>query len=126
VGPLLRVALIRISEQEQLIVLTIHHIICDAWSIGIFFTELKSSYEALLRGRALRSPRLPVQYRDYVLWERERNSSGNLAPQIDYWKGKLNGAPPYLDLPTDRARSASIPWEGTRTSSRSAKSLRNP
>ncbi len=111
-GPLLRIALIRLSDQDQRIVLTIHHIICDAWSIGIFFAELKSSYEAFLRGRPAQSPRLPVQYRDYTRWEREQNSSGILTSQIEYWKNKLKGAPPYLDLPTDRARSASTPWEG--------------
>jgi amino acid adenylation domain-containing protein len=110
-GPLLRVALIRVSDQDQRIVLVIHHIISDAWSIGIFFAELKASYEGLLQGRPLQSPRLPVQYRDYALWERERHSSGTLTSQIDYWKNKLKGAPPYLDLPTDRARSASTPWE---------------
>jgi amino acid adenylation domain-containing protein len=110
-GPLLRVALIRVSDQDQRIVLTIHHIISDAWSIGIFFAELKSSYEAFLHGPPPQSPRLPVQYRDYALWEREQNSSGILTSQIDYWKNKLKGAPPYLDLPTDRAHSASSPWE---------------
>src|SRR6185437_4143964 len=84
----------------------------DAWSIGTFYAELKSSYESFLHGRPRQSPQLPVQYRDYALWEREQNSSGILTPQIEYWKNKLQGAPPYLELPTDRPRSASTSWEG--------------
>ncbi|WP_158750021.1 non-ribosomal peptide synthetase [Acidobacterium sp. S8] len=111
-APLLRVALIRCSENEHLVVLTMHHIICDAWSIGIFFDELKSISDAIAQGRALRSPKLPIQYSDYALWEREQRTARQLSSQIDYWKSKLKGSPRYLDLPLDYQRSASTTYEG--------------
>ena len=110
--PLLRIALIRAAEQDHFIVLTAHHIICDGWSIGIFFAELKSFYEAYSRGRTVRRTQLPIQYGDYALWERDRQTSGILAPQIDYWKSKLKGSPRYLEIPLDHARPASSAYDG--------------
>jgi amino acid adenylation domain-containing protein len=103
--PLLRVALIRGSEHEHRIVLTMHHLVCDAWSIGIFFGELKTAYEACARGRSVQFPRLPIQYGDYAIWERNRLASGALSPQLDYWTTKLKGAPQYLDIPLDHPRA---------------------
>jgi amino acid adenylation domain-containing protein len=108
--PLLRVALIRIAEQDFRIVLTMHHIICDAWSIGIFLGELNSFYQASLPGHTV-GP-LPIQYGDYAVWERDRHSSGILLPQIDYWKTRLKGSPAHLDIPTDRPRPESLGYEG--------------
>ncbi len=104
--PLLRATLIRLSEQDHLVVLTMHHIVCDGWSVGILFGELKASYEAYSRGRSARVPELPLQYGEYVLWERDRQTSAKVQTQTDYWKKKLEGAPPYLDLPHDRMRPA--------------------
>ena len=109
---LMRIALIRAAAQDYYIVLTVHHIICDGWSIGIFFAELKSFYEAYSRGRAFVPTQLPIQYADYALWERDRQASGILSPQIDYWKSKLNGSPRYLDIPLNYARPASFAYEG--------------
>lgn len=103
--PLLRVALIRGSEYEHRIVLTMHHIICDAWSIGIFFAELKTAYEVCSRGRSLQSPHLSIQYGDYAIWERDRFASGALSSQLDYWMSKLKGAPQYLEIPLDHPRA---------------------
>jgi amino acid adenylation domain-containing protein len=109
---LMRIALIRVTEQEHLIVLTAHHIICDGWSIGIFFAELTSFYETHSRGRAVVPTQLPIQYGDYALWERDQQASGILAPQIDYWKSKLKGSPRSLEIPLDHVRSASFAYEG--------------
>lgn len=110
-APLLRIALVRFSGEDQWVVLTMHHILCDAWSIGIFFRELQSFYEACLTGGSPESKPLPIQYADYALWERERDASEELAPQLDYWKAKLKGAPPQLDLPLDHPRPESIVHE---------------
>ncbi len=109
---LIRIALIRAAAQDYYIVLTVHHIISDAWSIGILFAELKSFYEAYSRDPAFVPAQLPIQYVDYALWERDRQASGIFSPQIDYWKSKLNGAPRYLDIPPNHARPASFDYEG--------------
>jgi amino acid adenylation domain-containing protein len=109
---LLRVAIIRLAEQEHLLVLTAHHIICDGWSIGIFFAEVKSFYETYSRGRTVVPAPLPIQYGDYALWERDQQTSGILGPQIDYWKSKLKGSNRSPEIPLDHARSASVAYEG--------------
>ncbi len=110
-GPLLRVALFRLTETEHCILATIHHIVCDAWSIGILLAELKGFYEERLTGRRFDSTRLPLQYGDYAVWEKDRQSSGVLASQIEYWKKKLKDVPNHLDLPVDRPHSAAIEYE---------------
>ncbi|HEY1580407.1 MAG TPA: amino acid adenylation domain-containing protein [Terracidiphilus sp.] len=109
--PLLRVALLRESEQESRIVLTMHHIICDAWSIGIFFTEMTTFYGASSSVHTL-EPGLPLQYGDYAAWERDRHSSSSFSPQIDYWKTKLKGLSGYLEVPPDHARPESLMYQG--------------
>jgi amino acid adenylation domain-containing protein len=110
-GPLLRIALVRFSGQGQCVVLTMHHIICDAWSIGIFFAEMQSFYEACVTGRPAEQQPLPVQYADYALWERDRDASGKLSSHLDYWKAKLRGAPAQLELPLDHPRPESMVHE---------------
>jgi amino acid adenylation domain-containing protein len=107
--PLLRIALIRISDQDFRIVLTMHHIICDAWSIGIFFAELNSFCKTSSLGPMV-GP-LPIQYGDYAVWERDRHSSGILSSQIDYWRTKLKGSPAHLDIPLDHPRPESLGYE---------------
>ena len=114
-GPPVRLALIRSGEQEDMVALAVHHILCDAWSIGIFFAELKSFYEAFADQRNDYLPELPVQYGDYTLWERDRQTSGIVTPQIDYWKKKLAGAPQFIDLPLDEERSESAGYEARNT-----------
>lgn len=105
---LFRTALVRLNTEEHIIVLTMHHIICDAWSIGIFFTELTSSYKTALNGNISSDARLPVQYADYTLWERDRQHSSTVQSQIKYWKKKLKNSPRKLDLPPDRTTASSL------------------
>jgi amino acid adenylation domain-containing protein len=106
--PLLRASLIRLSEQDHLIALTMHHIVCDAWSVGILFSELKAFYDLHSRGSAAAGvPELPIDFGDYVFWERDKQKSATFQGQLDYWKKKLEGAPRYLEIPLDRARAKS-------------------
>jgi amino acid adenylation domain-containing protein len=104
-GPLLRARLIELADDERIAVLTIHHIVADGWSMGVFVAELAKLYEARANGEANLSP-LPVQYADYALWQRAWLEGSPLERQLDYWKKQLTGAPARLDLPTDRPRPA--------------------
>ena len=99
-GPLMRALLVRISDDEHLLVLNIHHIAIDGWSLGIFFRELAALYE----GTPLSEP--PLQYADYALWQREWLQGETLQKQLGYWTERLAGAPPVLELPTDFPRPA--------------------
>ncbi len=106
-GPLFRAELLRLSDSEHVLLLSMHHIVSDGWSMDVLFRELSVLYEAYGGGSATSPlPELPVQYADYAMWQREWLEGGELARQLTYWKGKLSGAPELLELPTDRARSA--------------------
>ncbi len=98
-GPLVRFSVVRISPEEHLVVLAMHHVVGDEWSVGIIRDELTALYE----GRKL--PELPVQYADFAVWQREWLSGRVLESQLGYWRGLLAGAP-VLELPTDRPRPA--------------------
>ncbi len=106
-GPLLRVTLLRLGAEEHVALFTVHHVISDAWSIRVLVGELSALYGAFARGAPSPLPALPVQYADYTLWQRERVSGALLNEQLGYWRGVLAGAPPMLELPTDRPRT---PW----------------
>ncbi len=110
-GCLFRVALLRLSSTDCQVVITAHHIVCDGWSLGIFFAELSSFYEAEYRGEESGLTGLPVQYSDYTLWERERMSSTSLASQLQYWKDRLKGAPASLEIPPDHPRTGSLEYK---------------
>ncbi len=103
-GPLLRVKLLRLGEEEHVVLWTMHHIIADGWSIGILIRELAALYEAFCDGRTSPLPDLPIQYADFASWQRRFLTRDVLAPKIDYWKKCLQGAPPVLELPSDRPR----------------------
>ncbi len=111
-GPLVRVKLLKLAEEDHILLLSAHHIISDAWSSGIFFQELGAVYEAFLAGQPspLRNPEL--QYADYAVWQRQVLDSGALSTHLDYWREQLEGAPPVLNLPTDRPRSAAATFRG--------------
>ena len=105
-GPLLRMALVRQSEREHLYLLTIHHLVTDWITFQIFFHELMAVYEALRAGRPSPLPSPPVQYPDYVVWEREWLTGEILAGEAAFWRRELAGFPLALELPTDRPRPA--------------------
>src|SRR5216684_5690091 len=111
-GPLLRTALLQLSRDQYILVLAIHHIITDGWSISILFRELAHCYEAYASGREPELPELPIQYVEYAQWQREYITGEVLAKQVQYWKNKLAGAQTILDLPTDRPRPTTHSWHG--------------
>jgi amino acid adenylation domain-containing protein len=105
-GPLLRTTLVRLGDREYVLLLILHHIIADGWSISVFLKELAALYGAFLSGNADPLSPLRVQYADFACWQRGRLQGEVLENQISYWKQQLAGAPPVLDLPTDRLRPA--------------------
>ena len=105
-GPLLRASLLRLGKQEHVLLLTMHHIISDGWSMGIFVRELSACYNAFAAGVEPRLPELPIQYADYAVWQREWLQGDVLQAQLQYWREQLAGSPHVLELPTDRPRPA--------------------
>ncbi|HEU4511158.1 MAG TPA: condensation domain-containing protein, partial [Pyrinomonadaceae bacterium] len=107
-GPLLRAQLVRLSEEEHLLLLTLHHIIADGWSVGILIRELSSFYQ----GEELEE--LSIQYGDYAVWQRAWLQGEKLAEELGYWREQLAGAPAVLSLPTDHVRPAVQSFRGGR------------
>jgi amino acid adenylation domain-containing protein/non-ribosomal peptide synthase protein (TIGR01720 family) len=103
-GPLVRAALVRLDEQEHILLLTTHHIVSDGWSIGVLVREIAELYEAFLTASPSPLAELPIQYGDYVAWQRTRFQGQALDEQLAYWQKQLAGAPTILDLPTDFTR----------------------
>jgi amino acid adenylation domain-containing protein len=103
-GPLLRVKLFRLRSDEHALLVTIHHIISDRWSLGVFRQELAALYEAFCERRPSPLPELPIQYCDYAVWQRTQLQGEELERLVRYWKRQLEGASPVLELPSDRAR----------------------
>ncbi len=103
-GPLLRVCLYALSEDEHVLLLVLHHIVSDGWSMGVLYRELSILYEAESSGRQGQLAPLPLQYADYALWQRERLTGERLERELGYWRERLAGVPPVLELPTDRPR----------------------
>lgn len=105
-GPLIRGTIIKLAEQEHILMLNMHHIISDAWSIGLLIKEVGLAMEALAQGKSVELPRLPIQYVDYSVWQRKwLEESGLLERQLAYWQEKLTGAPESLNLATDYPRA---------------------
>jgi amino acid adenylation domain-containing protein/non-ribosomal peptide synthase protein (TIGR01720 family) len=111
-GPLLRVCLLRTRDCEHAFVLTMHHIVSDGWSMGVFVRELAALYQASSAGQPSPLEELPFQYADYAVWQREWLSGAVLDKQLDYWRRQLGDAPAALDLPTDRPRPAVLSHRG--------------
>ena len=114
-GPLLRATLLRVSDEEHVLLLAMHHIVTDGWSMGIFFRELGALYAACARGEPAALPDLPVQYPDFAVWQRE-HLAGALDAQLAWWRERLAGAPPLLELPADRPRPPTQRHRGARES----------
>jgi len=112
-GPVFRANLLRLSEQDHILLLNFHHIAIDGWSLGQFVQELAALYEAFSDGRPSPLQELPIQYADYALWHREWMKDDVLGGLLDYWKKQLDGAPARLELPTDRVRPAVLSYNGS-------------
>ena len=103
-GPLLRVHLLKLADDEHVLLLIIHHIIADAWSLDVLYRELATLYQCACENRAPDLPELPVQYADYAEWQQEWLSGEQLDKQLQYWRDHLADAPELLELPLDRPR----------------------
>ena len=111
-GPLIRGRLIRQAEDQYGLLLTMHHIVSDGWSMGVLVEELSALYSAFVRGEADPLPELNVQYADYAVWQRKWIAGEILQQQADYWRRRLEGAPALLELPADHARPAQQNYAG--------------
>src|SRR5262249_47496346 len=103
-GPLFRAMLLRLGAEEHVLLLSMHHVVSDGWSVGVLFRELSALYAAFREGGDSPLAELPVQYADYAVWQREQLRGEGLDRQVGYWKERLAGAPALLELPTDRPR----------------------
>lgn len=104
-GPLLRVRLLRLTATEHVLLLCLHHIVCDGWSLEVLFTELEHFYNSTCTGKKDELVELPIQYADYVLWQREWLQGKVLEEQLTYWREQLRGAETVLELPVNRLRA---------------------
>jgi len=111
-GPLLRANLLRLGETEHVLLLTIHHIISDGWSVGVFVRELAALYEAYTAGRPSPLQELSIQYADFAAWQRDWLQGERLEEQLSYWRAQLSDAPQLLKLPTDRPRPPVQSYKG--------------
>jgi amino acid adenylation domain-containing protein len=111
-GPLLRARLLRLTGEDHFLLLTLHHVVSDAWTRGIMSAELRALYEAFRQGEPSPLPALPIQYADFAEWQRGWLAGDALEQQLAYWKHKLAGAPLALELPTDRPRPAAQTFRG--------------
>jgi len=102
--PLIRAALLILGDREHRLILTMHHIVSDAWSIGILVREVAQLYDSFSSGRPSTLPPLPIQYADFAHWQREWLQGEVLEKQLAYWKEQFGGSPPVLQLPFDRPR----------------------
>jgi amino acid adenylation domain-containing protein len=103
-GPLLRASLLKLAEDDHILLLTIHHIVSDMWSTQILTREVTLLYQAFSRGEESPLPELPIQFADYAHWQRNRMQGEVLEKQLAYWRKQLNGRLPVLELPTRGAR----------------------
>lgn len=105
-GPLFRITLIKLADADFVVLLTMHHIISDGWSMGVFIREIAVHYDAFSQGKSAPLPELPIQYADFAQWQQEWLTGDVLEEQIDYWRNQLQDVPPVLELPLDQPRPA--------------------
>jgi amino acid adenylation domain-containing protein len=110
-GPLVRVHVVRVSQADCALILNVHHIVTDGWSMPIITREMDELYHAFSRGLPDPLPRPELQYPDYAVWQRDFLTGDTLRRQLDYWRGHMAGAP-TLELPTDRPRPPTLSYRG--------------
>ncbi|MFL5355870.1 amino acid adenylation domain-containing protein, partial [Archangium sp.] len=122
-GPLLRATLVKLAEQDHVLILAMHHIVSDGWSLGVLIRELVMLYTAFSRGQPSPLPEPVLQYPDFACWQREWLQGEVLETQLAYWKKQLDGAPRVLELPTDRPRPPVQSYRGASLSVRLPREL---
>jgi amino acid adenylation domain-containing protein/FkbM family methyltransferase len=111
-GPMFRATLVRLGAEDHLLLVTVHHIASDGWSVGVFNRELEALYDAFAADRPSPLPEPRIQYADYALWQRQWLHGEILETQLAYWKQQLQGVPTLLELPADRPRPAVQSFRG--------------
>ncbi len=111
-GPLFRISLLALDDADHILLVTMHHIISDGWSLGVLLKELEALYNAFTSGQASTLTSLPIQYGDFAAWQRDWLQGKVLEKQIDYWRKNLGGSPGVLELPTDHPRPAVQTYHG--------------
>jgi amino acid adenylation domain-containing protein len=111
-GPLFKAELLLLNEQQSVLLLNMHHIISDGWSIGVFIRDWQHAYKAFAQGEQPNLPPLIIQYSDYAAWQRDWLQGDVLQQQVDYWHEQLKGAPELLELPTDKPRPPKQSYQG--------------
>lgn len=109
---MIRTALVRMDEQEWIFLVLMHHVASDDWSWRVFCSEVSSAYEAIISGSKVALPEPAIQYADFSVWQKETWRGDTLEKHLAYWRKQLDGAPPLLELPTDRPRPASQRFGG--------------
>ncbi len=115
-GPLLRIKLVRQADDEHVLLVTMHHIVSDGWSLELFLRELATLYQAYTEGAESPLPQLPIQYADFASWQRNWLKVEKLGSLLGYWVQQLKDAPPVLELPNDHLRPASRGYNGAKQS----------
>lgn len=110
--PLFKTRLIKLAEREYALLVSMHHIVADGWSIGVLIQEVSELYEAFSQNQPSPLPALPIQYSDFAAWQREWMQGEVLDTQLHYWKKQLAGAPDVLRLPTDHPRPKQQTFNG--------------
>jgi amino acid adenylation domain-containing protein len=113
-GPLFKAKLLQLHDHKSVLLINMHHIISDGWSMGVFLRELRQAYTAYSQGNTPNLAPLPIQYSDYAAWQRQWLQGEILEKQINYWKNQLGDASPLLELPTDYPRPAQQSYRGDR------------
>ncbi|MER5704375.1 amino acid adenylation domain-containing protein [Micromonospora sp. NPDC002296] len=111
-GPLLRVVLFRPADEQWVVFLNAHHVVVDGWSLGLFWEELLTLYDAFAAGRPSPFAELPIQYPDFAIWQREHLTGDRLETQLSYWRERLSGGTEHLELPFDRPRPVVQTFDG--------------
>src|SRR5579863_2602602 len=111
-GPVIRGRLIRLAEDEHVLLITMHHIVSDGWSMGVLVRELNTLYKAFLGGEDDPLPELEIQYADYAVWQRKWMEGDGVRQQGEYWRSTLTGAPALIELPTDHTRPVQQSYAG--------------
>jgi amino acid adenylation domain-containing protein/non-ribosomal peptide synthase protein (TIGR01720 family) len=124
-GPLVRATLLRLGSAEHIFLFTMHHIISDGWSNGVFIRQATALYEAYLAGRPSPLPELPIQYTDFSVWQRGWLQGKALETQLAYWKQQFPCAPPILELPADKPRPLVLTFQGAHLTHRLPRSLQD-